>query len=191
MTELEFFSFFNDFDTASWLESARLSARQLTEWVEIKYREAPALTFGVAVALSLPAVATSGVLLRLLFARRGRHHALRDTPATVRTRPQSTWRQSAWLEFTQTNAARYRVRPGITRIGRETDNDLCISDPTVHRYHAVLEQTPDTEYLITYIGDPDRTGLLVDGQSVDQYRLRGGEILEIGSIRLRFAISAD
>ena len=191
MTELELFSFFNDFDTSSWYETARLSAHQLTEWIEVKYRESPALTLGVGAALSLPALATSGVLVRLLFGRRGKHHAVSDQPATVRTRPQSTWRQSAWLEFTQSSVARHRIGPGITRIGRETDNDLCISDPTVHRYHAVLEQTPDTEYLITYIGDPDRAGLLVDGKRVDRCRLRGGEILEIGAIRLRFAIRAD
>jgi len=191
MTELELLSFFNGFDIANLLETAQLYAVRLAEWVQSNYQTAPALTFGVAVALALPVLATSGVVLRVLFRRRDLSKADSALPTTVRTRPHSTWRQAAWVEFTGSRTASYRVRQGIIRIGREADNDLCISDPTVHRYHAVLEQTPDAEYLITYIGDPDRDGLLIDGKPVERQRLRGGEIIEIGSTRLRFAISTD
>jgi hypothetical protein len=191
MSNVDISSFFNDFDMSGWsglIEFLRLHALQSTEWVRTKYQEAPALVLGVSAALALPAIAILGALLRLIFTRPIPRRAVEDR--TQRTQPASAWRQQAWLEFTNSSMAGFLLNQGIVRIGRETDNDLCLSDPTVHRYHAVLEHTPEAEYFVSYIGDPERNGLFVDGRPVERHRLRGGEILQIGSIKLRFALGA-
>ena len=53
----------------------------------------------------------------------------------------------------------------------------------------LLERSPDAEFMISYIGDPDHDGLLINGHAAQRQRLRGGEVLEIGAIKLRFALS--
>jgi FHA domain len=191
MSNVDISSFFNDFGMQDWqglIELLRLHVSQSAEWLQTKYREAPALVLGVGAALALPAIAILGTLWRLIFHRPAARPIMEDR--TQRTQPASAWRQQAWLEFTNSNMSGFRLSQGMVRIGRESDNDLCLSDPTVHRYHAVLEHTPEAEYYVSYVGDPDRDGLFVDGRPVERHRLRGGEILQIGSIKLRFAVGA-
>lgn len=187
MLDFEFAGFFNAFDAQSYFSTTRIWISEATVWIQTKYTEAPALVLGLGFALALPVIAIVGSILRLVS---GRQPRLSQIPRTVRTQPASAWRQRASLELTDSNAASFQVGRKPVRIGRETDNDLCLSDPTVHRYHAVLEQTPEAEYILSYVGDPDNDGLFVNGQSVQRLRLRGGEILEIGAIKLRFALSA-
>lgn len=185
MTNFEYVSFFNAFDWASGLAVAREWIELALNWIQIKYVEAPALVLGLAFALALPAIATTGALVRYVLSKSERLDAA--VPPTVRTRPISSWRQNAYLEVA--GDENYPINQGIVRIGRESDNDLRLSHPTVHRYHAVLERTPEAEYMISYIGDPDHDGLRINGQAAQRQRLRGGEELEIGAIKLRFALS--
>lgn len=188
MVEIDSFNFFNDFDATDWFGLFHAYGDSLLGWARNKYHESPALMFGVAVALAVPVLALSGVLLRTLSAQRRAELGL-PAERTVRTRPASSWRQAAYLEFADSSIARFKIDSGMVRIGRERDNDLCMTDPTLHRYHAVLERTPDAEYYIAYVGDPDRDGLFVDGQPFARKRLRGGEVLQIGAIKLRFTLS--
>lgn len=173
---------------ASWWVTVNETTVWLLDWITAKYSEAPAVVLGVGFALALPALAILSALARLI-ARSTASRSSVDVPEdkTIRTVPISAWSQSAALEMTDNS--RYPIEQSIVRIGREVDNDLCLADPTVHRYHAVLERSPDAEYSIQYIGDPDRDGLLINGQAAQRQRLRGGEVLEIGAIKLRFAVS--
>jgi hypothetical protein len=45
-----------------------------------------------------------------------------------------------WIEVEGIAGARHPIGPGILRIGRQDDNDLCLADKTVHRYHAVIHR---------------------------------------------------
>ncbi len=185
MPNFDYAVFFNAIDGSTWLAAMGAWLAYLLGWIQIKYAEAPALVLGLGVALALPAIATTGAIVRLLL--RGSRAPDIDPIPTVKTRPLSAWRQSAFLVLAGNNS--YEINQGMVRIGRESDNDLCLSDPTVHRYHAVLERSPDAEFMISYIGDPDHDGLLINGRAAQRQRLRGGEVLEIGSIKLRFALS--
>ena len=185
MPNFEFANFFNAFDGANGLTAAREWVILAFEWLQMKYAEAPALVLGLAFALALPVIATTGALVRHMLNHSHQPHSA--ILPTVRTRPISSWRQSAYLEVSDDE--NYPINQGIVRIGRESDNDLRLSHPTVHRYHAVLERTPDAEFMISYIGDPDLEGLRINGQAAHRQRLRGGEELEIGAIKLRFALS--
>ena len=185
MLNFEISGFFNVFDSSSWLSDMNYWATYLISWAQTKYAEAPALVLGVGIALALPLIALASAVIRLLLGY-SKPVPVINTP-TARTQPVSLWRQHATLELA--NAESFQINQGIIRIGRETDNDLCLSHPTVHRYHAVLERSPDAEFMISYIGDPDHDGLRIDGRAAERQRLRGGEILEIGAIQLRFALS--
>lgn len=195
MLNLDSVMLFNVFDVNEFLSVLQREFQTAWGWAETKYDEAPALAFGVMAALAVPVIAMGGVLMRQFSTARGLRHRSDSTATALaekvpRTQPASAWRQRAWLEFAQTDLRPFPVRPGLNRIGREADNDLCLADPAVHRYHAVLEQTPDAEFYVAYTGDPDHDGLLVDGLPVDRIRLRGGEVLQLGAIKLRFMLSA-
>lgn len=189
MLDTDFFGFFTNFMPAEWVQSALDFNTATKQWILEKYRTAPALMFGVALAVALPAVAITGPMMRFLVRYAGKRRPLVHDAGVGRTQPASIWRQHAWLEFQSSTTASYPISQKIVRIGRETDNDLCLSHPTAHRYHAILEQTPEAEYIISYIGDPDRDGMLINGHPAERQRLRGGEVIELGAIKLRFALS--
>lgn len=185
MPNFDFAGFFNAFDVTASVWAANDWIARTWHWIETKYAESPALIMGLGIALVLPVIATAGVLVRLaLGTALRRDHAVETTP---RTQPLSSWRQNARLELADRTS--YQISQAIVRIGREVDNDLCLSHPTVHRYHAVLERSPEAEFVISYIGDPDHPGLLVNGEAVQRQRLRGGEALQLGAIELRFSVS--
>lgn len=188
MLDLNSAVFFTSFEASSWLQVIPEAWASLSAWSRAQYAEAPALVLGVAVALAIPAIAVLGTVSRQVLRKRQQTDVHIDAP-TERTRPASAWRQKAFFELPDGRSATYAITSAMTRIGRETDNDLRLTDPTVHRYHAVLEQTPEAEYIISYVGDPDYDGLRVDGLATQRHRLRGGEVLEIGAIKLRFALS--
>ena len=185
MPNLDNFGFFNAFDAYAWLAVIRDGAAQIVAWIQTKYLESPAVILGVALALAVPAIATAGVLVRRV-SQTARHSETVEI-ATVRTKPISIWRQRAYLELPDNS--RYPIEQDIVRIGREADNDLRLAHPTVHRYHVVLERSPDVEFIVSYVGDPDHAGLIINGDAVQRQRLRGGEVLDIGSIKLRFSVS--
>lgn len=185
MLNIDYLGFFNAFDTSVWLTAIGDWIEHAKVFIRTKYLEAPALILGVAIALIIPAIATAGAIVRMM-ARRAQPLES-ETVRTARTRPISAWRQSACLEMPDSTL--YPINQGIVRIGREADNDLRLADPTIHRYHAVLERSPDAEFMISYVGDPDHDGLLINGTAAQRQRLRGGEVLEIGAIKLRFSVS--
>lgn len=76
------------------------------------------------------------------------------------------------------------LRPGLFRIGRSVDSDLCLKDKMVSRSHLVLRVT-DTTVEIADIGS--KNGLWVNGSRVSQGVLRDGDLLKVGSQELRLS----
>jgi pSer/pThr/pTyr-binding forkhead associated (FHA) protein len=74
----------------------------------------------------------------------------------------------------------------MVRIGREADNDICLQEKTVHRYHAVIRRTTDGEVIITDLSGPDGNGVLVNGTRIGEGRLKRGDVLAIGEVKLNF-----
>ena len=106
-------------------------------------------------------------------------------PKTV---PASAWQFRGALSDSADGGERYLINQGLVRIGREDDNDVQLMHNTVHRYHAVIERTPEAEFVIVDVSGADGNGVRVDGVRRDRSRLRGGEMIEIGKVPLWFQL---
>jgi len=192
MPETEYMIFFNGFDSLQTLETALPSLREWTEsvapWALEALGESPVMAIGLAAILLFPLLAGVGALVRLLASGL----TARDLPPR-RPPPDPTpyHPPNAVLEIARHGVKPYPIRHGIVRIGRETDNDVCLDHPSVHRYHAIIERTPDAEFHIAYVGDPDGNRLFIDGRPAARQRLLGGEVLDIGAVKLRFTLTAS
>jgi hypothetical protein len=85
-----------------------------------------------------------------------------------------------WVEVGTTT---YALARAITRIGRGADTDLRIDDPGISRHHAELRRSGGD---VTVVDLGSTNGVLVDGQRVDEQRLRDGATVTMGSTRLTF-----
>ena len=75
-------------------------------------------------------------------------------------------------------------------VGKGGENDVVLpGDPTVSRLHAVLERFP-AGWCVTDLGSSN--GTFLNGERIwAQHRLRHGDELKIGQVRLLFRNSAD
>ncbi len=71
----------------------------------------------------------------------------------------------------------------ITRLGKKEDNDLCLDDPTVSRYHAEIHFTADS-YLLKDLGSTN--GTMINGTKVREAFLSPGDILTVGNSSVEF-----
>ncbi len=167
---------------------------QIRYWVGEGYQRAPALMLGLSVLLAVPPLALAGRL-----ASRRRHppettqligrRSSRDNPrprlTTARTEV-SAWPTEAWVEVESQPGMRYVIGRTLIRIGREEDNDICLAANTVHRYHAVIRRTTDGEVLITDLSGEEGNGVVVNGTQVAEARLKQGDAIRVGEVKLRF-----
>lgn len=94
------------------------------------------------------------------------------------------------LTLKEFNLAKQRIT-----IGRRSDNDIQLDDPTVSGIHAVITLKPD-DYLEgafdAAIADFNSTnGLYVNDNKVQQKRLSAGDIIRIGQHELLFDEPGD
>ena len=71
-------------------------------------------------------------------------------------------------------------------IGRESDNDICLRDRSVHRYHALIHRSPDAEYFITDLSGDGGNGVWVNGVKQRAVELCSGDLIQLGSADVRF-----
>jgi pSer/pThr/pTyr-binding forkhead associated (FHA) protein len=91
--------------------------------------------------------------------------------------PQS--QTQCWVEI---NGARHMLTKPVTTMGRGTDVDLRVDDPSVSRRHAEIRiGTP------SYVSDLGSTnGIVVDNQHVTQAPLRDGSVIHLGTTTIIF-----
>ena len=171
----------------------------LHHWIGEGYDRAPALMLGLAVLLIIPPLALAGMLMRwqrrspdttIMISRPSR--SLGGSPPVGLTRRPtarteiSAWPTEAWVEVENDSKRRYVIGRTLIRIGREADNDICLTAKTIHRYHAVIRRTMDGEVLITDLSGSDGNGVLINGARAVEARLSKGDTITIGEVKLRF-----
>jgi ABC transport system ATP-binding/permease protein len=97
-------------------------------------------------------------------------------PATTLAPPQAA------AAAASPGAARGAIKPRQT-IGRATDNDIVLSDPSVSRHHAELLFDPSTGYQLRDL--QSHNGTFVNGQRITTTHLDGDGRVSIGRYRLR------
>jgi hypothetical protein len=175
-------------------DAGGLAWSQLSHWVSEGYQRAPALMLGLSVLLAVPPLALAGRLVARrrhapettqLIGRRSSRSAPRQRLTTMRTEV-SAWPTQAWVEVEGQLGQRYVIGRTLVRIGREEDNDICLAASTVHRYHAVIRRTTDGDVVITDLSGDEGNGVLVNSTQVAEARLKQGDVIHIGEVKLRF-----
>lgn len=79
----------------------------------------------------------------------------------------------------------------VTSLGRDLDNDIVLSDPTVSGRHAVISRRSGA-WWIEDLGS--RNGTLVNEHRLGRDMpmvLRSGDVLQLGAVRFRVAVAED
>ena len=93
---------------------------------------------------------------------------------------------NAWIDVDGPGRRRLRIAGELVRIGRDEENDLRLEDPNVHRHHALIQRTADAEFVILDVSGMRGNGLAVNGRRLARASLRDGDLIELGTTRVRF-----
>jgi hypothetical protein len=153
------------------------------------YRKSPVLVLGLALAGIVPVLAGCLTAARVLRRRRKNECAGAGTP-----RPTEGARagDKAWIETSSAADDMKVVFSGeLFRIGRHSDNDLPLDHASVHRHHALIQRTPDHEFLLIDLTAGTGNPLLHNGAAVERAMLRNGDQFTLGETTLTFRIGAE
>lgn len=164
------------------LAIAQGAIEDVRAWIVDGYRRRPVVIVGLAGLLLVPVLAILGQALhRRRFSAPAPPAAFHDAPAAA---------NAAWIEFDGADPIELREDRELLQIGREGDNDVCLPDTSVHRYHAVIERRRYQGFYITDVSGPDGNGVRVNGERRAIASLTDGDIVELGKARFRFATAA-
>ena len=173
---------------------ATAAVPMFSSWLTDTFNQAPALIMVLAVLVALPPLALAGMMMRrqrrspdstvLLSRSSARGPSGLRSGITARTEV-SAWPTEAWVELAG-SGQRHVIGRAMLRIGREADNDICLSEKTVHRYHAVIRRTTDGEVVVTDLSGAEGNGVLINGARIGEGRLRKGDVIGVGEVKLRF-----
>jgi pSer/pThr/pTyr-binding forkhead associated (FHA) protein len=71
----------------------------------------------------------------------------------------------------------------VLHLGRSPSADIVLDHPTVSRRHAVISREGDQTLLLD---DRSRNGVLLNGERVGRAVLRDGDLIQLGTVALRY-----
>lgn len=132
----------------------------------------------ISYALGLGLLLASLGFLLFAFGRR---------PSRDTSKPKTTY---GWLEMLDGNATRHPLQMTNVRIGRHSDNDVCLQNDSISRRHAVLHYDADSKHFkITDLGTEN--GVIVNKVRQTNHDLNDGDLIELGEVRLRFRTNVE
>jgi hypothetical protein len=183
-------------DRAGEFRASPLS--DLFDLLQAGYERAPVLVIVLSALLLLPVLA----LVSYFVQRSARARAERDAIVALARKAETTQLpgeipvpatrsipvrlHEAWLVMGDSGGETLPLAAQATRIGRHQDNDIRLSDPTVHRHHAVIERTSEAEFVITDVSGKEGNGVRINGARLERAHLVDGDVIELGRARLKF-----
>jgi len=89
----------------------------------------------------------------------------------------------AWLDLDGSPDRPLALAPGSVRIGRSRDNDVQLTNQSVHRHHAILQVADDGTVSIQDLGT--KNGVFVNGSRCNECALCIDDVIELGEVKLR------
>jgi hypothetical protein len=158
----------------------------LIDTLRLGQERAPAIMVGLGAVVVVPFIA-----LVMSAGRRVRHgaemrasHALQSRRARDAAHLPRT--ANAWIDVDGPRRTRLRIAGELTRIGRDEENDLRLTDPNVHRHHALIQRTPDAEFMVFDVSGGRGNGVFVNGRPRARARLRDGDQITLGNTQVTF-----
>ena len=179
----------------TWQQTAILAVQQAVDVIVAGYAKAPVLVVVLSALLVLPAVALASWVLRAagwLVKRNKRQPTLpaepvRELDAEADEPPRPT---QAWLSVEGEAAGRHPITGEMIRIGRHPDNEIWLTEGSVHSYHAVIHRTEDAGFFITDLSGQEGNGVRINGTRRARSPLVSGDVIELGKARITFAMAA-
>ncbi len=177
-----------------WRSSFTATVARARTLLQSGYARAPALVIALGAFVVLPAIALVSWLVQAAAGRRTRRAAIRaaqmraDATAVEATADAEilAWTREAWLTVEGNAPGTLALDHRLVCIGRHQDNDIRLPDTAVHRYHAVIERTPDEAFVIIDLSGKDGNGVRINGERQSRAQLADGDVIELGRTRLKF-----
>ena len=182
---------------AGLVERLQTLFAQAAALLQAGYQRAPVLVLALGAVLLLPLIAVASFTIHRMARSKAREAAARaaarragtsgewnGNDLAVRTIP--AWTLQAWLTIEGRPNGTLPLAGQTIRIGRHQDNDIRLTDSSVHRYHAVIERTPEEEFIITDVSGSQGNGVRINGTRTERARLENGDVIELGRAKLRF-----
>jgi hypothetical protein len=165
------------------MDAAWLAGAQVAE----SYRRSPVLVMGLALAGAVPLLAGLFAIGRAM----RRRAELRERGAPAAPEPTRVG-DKAWLSIGEgADAAPIAFTGEILRIGRHSDNDIALEHESVHRHHALIQRTPDDEFLLMDLTAGTGNQPLVNGRPVSRAMLSDGDRIALGDTLLTFHLGVE
>jgi hypothetical protein len=180
----------------TWQQTVIRTASKAVDVVSAGYDRAPMIVIVLSAMLVLPAVALVSLVVRKAAHLPKRDH--RGRPASnadsedLRRGPRlgpnvPAWPAQAWLSIEGEATGAHPIAGEMIRIGRHPDNEVWLTDTSVHRYHAVIHRTEDADFCITDLSGEEGNGVRINGTRRVQSPLADGDVIEVGKARITFA----
>lgn len=99
------------------------------------------------------------------------------------------------LSYEGVTLKEYQLSGDRVTVGRHSENDIRLDDPTVSGIHAVLSLKPDPyldgQFQVTLVDFNSTNGVFINGEKVKQQKLRSGDVIRIGQHELLFDAQAS
>jgi len=94
------------------------------------------------------------------------------------------------LSYNGVTLREYQLTGSRVSVGRRSDNNIRLDDPTVSGTHAIISLKPDpyleNQIVATLVDFNSTNGVFVNGERVKQKRLNSGDVIRIGQHELQF-----
>jgi hypothetical protein len=158
----------------------------LADMLRMGQERTPAVVVGLGAIVVVPVIAllmSAGRRVRRVSQMRA-EHAMQNRQAQEAARLPRT--ANAWIDVNGPGRTRMRIAGELLRIGRDEENDLRLADPNVHRHHALIQRTPDAEFMVFDVSGGRGNGLFVNGRPRARARLRDGDTITLGGTQVTF-----